>query len=47
MVRETTDAWRCLDNYYAGELLQVVRHDDGTISHLDLITYRLTRTPYG
>jgi CubicO group peptidase (beta-lactamase class C family) len=47
MVRETTDAWRCLDNYYAGELLQVVRHDDGTVSHLDLITYRLTRTPYG
>lgn len=45
MVRESADAWRCLDHYYAGELLRVVRAGDGGISHLDLITYRLTRTP--
>jgi hypothetical protein len=45
LVRETADAWRCLDHYYAGELLRVERSDDGTISHLDLITYRLTRAP--
>ena len=47
MVREATDEWRCLDHYYAGELLKVLRHEDGSISHLDLVTYRLTRTPYG
>jgi CubicO group peptidase (beta-lactamase class C family) len=46
LVRETADAWRCLDHYYAGELLLVERSTDGTISHLDLITYRLTRAPY-
>ena len=46
LVRETADAWRCMDHYYAGELLRVMRSEDGTISHLDLITYRLTRAPY-
>jgi CubicO group peptidase (beta-lactamase class C family) len=46
MVRESADAWRCLDHYYAGELLQVVRGDEGSVSHLDLVTYTLTRTPY-
>ena len=46
LVREVADVWRCLDHYYAGELLRVVRADDGAVSHLDLITYRLTRAAY-
>jgi len=40
------DLWRGLDNYYAGELLRPVRDADGTVSHLDLASFRLTRTPY-
>jgi CubicO group peptidase (beta-lactamase class C family) len=46
MVRESADAWRCQDHYYAGELLRVIRSADGAIDHLDLVTYRLTRSPY-
>ncbi|WP_432513417.1 serine hydrolase domain-containing protein [Kineococcus sp. SYSU DK001] len=38
--------WRGLDHYYAGELLRPVRGDDGAVSHLDLASFRLTRTPY-
>ncbi|WP_432493279.1 serine hydrolase domain-containing protein [Kineococcus gypseus] len=38
--------WRGLDEYYAGELLRVVRSADGAVSHLDLASFRLTRTPY-
>jgi CubicO group peptidase (beta-lactamase class C family) len=41
------DEWRGSDAYFAGESLRVVRRDDGSISHLDLATYTLTRTPYG
>ncbi len=44
LVREAADTWRCLDQYYAGELLHVVRDGD-RISHLDLVTYILTRHP--
>lgn len=44
LVRESADTWRCLDHYFAGELLQVVRDGD-RISHLDLVTYVLTRRP--
>lgn len=44
LVRETADTWRCLDQYYAGEPLRVVRDHD-RISHLDLVTYILTRQP--
>lgn len=40
------DEWVGLDHYYLGEPLQVVRHDDGTVSHLDLASFRFTRTPY-
>lgn len=40
------DEWVGLDGYYTGEPLQVVRRDDGTVSHLDLATFRFTRTPY-
>lgn len=39
-------SWVGLDGYYAGEPLRVVRHDDGTISHLDLASFIFTRTPY-
>ena len=38
--------WRGLDGYYTDELLQVVRRADGTVSHLDLASFVLTRTPY-
>lgn len=38
--------WTGLDGYYAGEKLRVVRREDGTVSHLDLNTFVLTRTPY-
>ena len=32
--------------YMHGEELRVVRNDDGTVNHLDLATFILTRTPY-
>ncbi|MEO6997546.1 MAG: serine hydrolase domain-containing protein [Terracoccus sp.] len=40
------DEWVGLDHYYQGEPLRVVRRDDGTVSHLDLASFRFTRTPY-
>ena len=40
------DEWLGLDGYYAGEPLRVVRRPDGTVSHLDLASFRFTRTPY-
>ncbi|MGH8909913.1 MAG: serine hydrolase domain-containing protein [Egibacteraceae bacterium] len=39
-------AWTGLDGYYAGETLRVVRRPDRSISHLDLASFVLTRTPY-
>ncbi|WP_432565007.1 serine hydrolase domain-containing protein [Kineococcus sp. SYSU DK003] len=45
-VRAGEDLWRGLDNYYAGELLRPVRDAAGAVSHLDLASFRLTRTPY-
>jgi CubicO group peptidase (beta-lactamase class C family) len=41
-----TDEWVGLDGYHAGEPLRVVRRGDGTVSHLDLASFRFTRTPY-
>ncbi|MEO7235056.1 MAG: serine hydrolase domain-containing protein [Lapillicoccus sp.] len=38
--------WVGLDGYYAGEPLRVVRDVDGAVSHLDLASFRFTRTPY-
>jgi CubicO group peptidase (beta-lactamase class C family) len=38
--------WIGLDGYYAGETLRVVRRPDRSISHLDLASFVLTRTPY-
>lgn len=35
-----------LDGYYAGEPLRVVRGADGTPAHLDLASFRFSRTPY-
>ncbi len=43
---EPDGTWTGLDGYYAAETLRVVRRPDGTISHLDLNTFVLTRTPY-
>lgn len=40
------DLYRGRDGYLAGEKLRVVRDGD-TITHLDVATFVLTRTPYG
>jgi hypothetical protein len=39
-------AWTGLDGYFAGEILQVVRRADGSVSHLDLASFVFTRVPY-
>src|SRR5690606_1588467 len=39
------DRWLGLDGYYRGEELRPVRVD-GRVSHWDLASFRLTRTPY-
>ncbi len=44
--RAGEDAWVGLDGYHTGEPLRVVRRADGTVSHLDLASFRFTRTPY-
>ncbi|MFF8694123.1 serine hydrolase domain-containing protein [Streptomyces sp. NPDC015144] len=38
--------WTGLDGYYAGEILRVVRNDDGSVNHLDLGSFVFTREPY-
>jgi CubicO group peptidase (beta-lactamase class C family) len=38
--------WTGMDGYYSGETLVVVREGSGHISHLDLGSFRFTRTPY-
>lgn len=43
---EPDGTWIGLDGYHAGESLRVVRRGDGTVSHLDIGTFCLTRTPY-
>ena len=40
------DLWVGLDGYHTGEPLRVVRRADGSVSHLDLASFRFTRTPY-
>jgi len=40
------DEWVGLDGYYTGEPLRVRRRPDGSVSHLDLASFRFTRTPY-
>ncbi|MEE1821384.1 serine hydrolase [Streptomyces sp. BE20] len=44
---EADGTWTGLDGYYAGETLRVVRAGDGSVSHLDIGTFVLTREPYG
>jgi CubicO group peptidase (beta-lactamase class C family) len=44
--RVDRDEWLGLDGYYTGEPLRIIRHSDGTVSHLDLASFRFTRTPY-
>lgn len=41
-----SDEWVGLDGDYTGEPLRVLRRGDGSVSHLDLATFRFTRTPY-
>lgn len=43
---EPDGTWTGLDGYYAGERLRVVRADDGTVSHLDIGSFVVTRAPY-
>lgn len=38
--------WVGLDGYFDGEVLRVIRDDTGRPHHLDLGSFRLTRTPY-
>lgn len=38
--------WTGRDGYYAGETLRPVRRPDGSVSHLDLGSFVLTREPY-
>lgn len=45
-VGDGTNEWVGLDGYYTGEPLRVLRRSDGSVSHLDLATFRFTRTPY-
>lgn len=43
---ETDGTWTGLDDYFANEKLRVIRRPDGSVSHLDLNTFVLTREPY-
>ncbi|MGG5260915.1 serine hydrolase domain-containing protein [Phycicoccus avicenniae] len=45
-VGDGVDTWVGLDGYYTGEPLRVVRRADGSVAHLDLASFRYTRTPY-
>ncbi|HEY6501226.1 MAG TPA: serine hydrolase, partial [Streptosporangiaceae bacterium] len=44
---EPDGTWTGLDGYYTGEPLRLVRGPDGTVDHLDLGSFVLTREPYG
>ncbi|NHI19870.1 beta-lactamase family protein [Phycicoccus endophyticus] len=44
--RTGEDTWVGLDGYYTGEPLRVLRRADGSVSHLDLASFRFTRVPY-
>ncbi len=45
-VREGVDLYRGQDGYFAGEALHVVRREEGTVSHLEVVTFIFTRVPY-
>ncbi|MFF0143973.1 CubicO group peptidase (beta-lactamase class C family) [Amycolatopsis sulphurea] len=40
------DRWRGLNGYYSGETLTVGRDATGTATHLNLVTFIFSRTPY-
>jgi CubicO group peptidase (beta-lactamase class C family) len=44
--RQAEGGWVGLDGYFEGELLTVVRDAAGRVSHLDIGSFRFTRTPY-
>ncbi|PYC70192.1 serine hydrolase [Streptomyces tateyamensis] len=44
---EPDGTWTGLDGYYAGEPLRVVPATDGSVDHLDVGSFVLTRQPYG
>ncbi|MBA2774784.1 MAG: serine hydrolase, partial [Nocardioidaceae bacterium] len=41
-----TDTYRGGNGYFAGEELRVVRRPDSSVSHLEVVTFIFTRTPY-
>jgi CubicO group peptidase (beta-lactamase class C family) len=45
-LKPAADGWTGLDGYYSGETLTVARDRYGRVSHLDLGSFRFTRTPY-
>jgi CubicO group peptidase (beta-lactamase class C family) len=45
-LRATETGWVGLDGYFEGEPLTVVRDAEGRASHLDLASFRLSRSPY-
>lgn len=45
-VEVDADTYRGVNGYFAGEALRVVRRHDATISHLEVVTFIFTRTPY-
>ena len=44
--RPVEGGWIGLDGYFEGELLTAVHDETGRVSHLDLGSFRFTRTPY-
>jgi CubicO group peptidase (beta-lactamase class C family) len=40
------DAFAGLSGYHTGETMRVVRHADGSVSHLDIATFVYSRVPY-
>jgi CubicO group peptidase (beta-lactamase class C family) len=40
------DTYRGLSGYHTGETMRVVRHPDGSVSHLDISTFVYSRVPY-
>jgi len=45
-LKPAVGGWTGLDGYYCGETLTVVRDLAGRVGHLDLGSFRFTRTPY-
>jgi CubicO group peptidase (beta-lactamase class C family) len=45
-LRPVPGGWIGLDGYYCGETLTVLRDGSGRVSHLDLGSFRFSRTPY-